>query len=113
MGVQELELANNPLQCDCYDMILRWIEQLPHSEQLRHKLFANSRIIGCMEGGKRRCHSYFTQHLWSLNIPPFIRAKNAQDLYKRCDIENMIDAIEPRRYRQSPPVLEHNQVDVD
>lgn len=105
MGLQELELANNPLQCDCYEMVLRWIKQLQHYDGLRYRVFADSRIIGCMES-KPRCHSYYTQHLWSLNIPPFLRAKNAQDLYKRCDIYQMVEASEPRRFRSSPPIIE-------
>lgn len=102
MGLQALALSNNPLQCDCYDMLLKWIGQLQHYELLRYKVFENTRMIGCMEQSKARCHSYYTQHLWGLNIPPFIRFKNAQDLYKRCDYHTMVEASEPRRFRSSP-----------
>lgn len=114
MGVQELELSNNPLQCDCYEMVLRWVQQLQHYEGLRHKLFANSRIIGCMEESQSRCHTYYTQHKWTLNVPPFIRAKNAQDMYRRCDIHRMVEPSEPRRFRLSPPMpVEKNSIEED
>lgn len=109
MGLQDLTLANNPIQCDCYEMFLRWIPQLQHYETLRHKVFANTRMIGCMEQSKARCHSYYTKALWQSNIPPYIRFKNAQDMFKKCDVNRMVEASEPRRFRSSPP-LEDNEV---
>lgn len=105
MGIQDLSLANNPMQCDCYEQVLKWIQQLQHYETLRHRLFANTRMIGCMEESNRRCHTYYTQHLWSLGVPPFIRSKNAQDLFKKCEIYTMVEASEPRRFRSSPVAL--------
>ena len=105
MGIQDLELANNPLQCDCHEMILRWLQTLQHYEILKFRVFANSKIISCMDSSSARCHTYFTQHLWSLNVPPFLKLKHAEDLYKRCDIYTMVEPSEPRRFRSSSPLL--------
>lgn len=111
MGIQELELGNNPLQCDCYEMVLRWLQQLQHRDNLRQRLFANSKIIGCMEENRAKCHTYYTHHLWSLNVPPFLKSKNAQDLYKRCNIYDPVEACEPRRFGSSPPMtFEDNEL---
>lgn len=113
MGIQELTLANNPFQCDCFDMFQTWMQQLQHYQALRHQVFANSKMIGCMDS-TMRCHTYFTQHLWSLNAPPFIKAKKAQDMFKQCDIYTMVEPSEPRRFRISPPVpLDTNALEED
>lgn len=68
-------------------------------------------MTGCMESPKPQCRTYYTQHHWELLVPPFIKSKNAQDMYTRCNMYKMVDAIEPRRFGISPPVIEHNYLE--
>lgn len=99
------------MQCDCYEKLLDWTKRLQHYELLRYKIFANTRMTGCMESPKPQCRTYYTQHHWELLVPPFIKSKNAQDMYTRCNMYKMVDAIEPRRFGISPPVIEHNYLE--
>lgn len=77
MSAQEINLTDNPLICDCRNLIRTWFDSLPNKPLLDAHLIQNPTYTDCIA---KSC----TKRSISEDVKTFIKTPKISPLYQKC-----------------------------